>query len=352
MSSTEATSSTSNLDTARSLQAKLDAANLKILNAKTQFKSYKFEGIDDWPLGEETSRDPAIIASLVAAQISFLRKLKFQYLEQKAKDKYIKTIVSDIDDAPLVTAASNAELRLRNEGKKEILKAAKSRIAEKYQDIRTLAPLVEEDYLQTKALTEEASSLSQKILDARLALTRLRQAHPHPRLTIESANAQLDSQIAEMQDLDTELQQVNEKIAATKENIKTGAKEVERLRVEKAEAEKIASACKEEVEDARIFELYDWYTASLALHKSLLSLESSHSVSENELRLTYMIGQNSPSPREISITLLFLPNTRQLVAAQVQGVEIEIGDVIDSYVQSNDISGFLWAVLARARKAV
>lgn len=73
---------------------------------------------------------------------SFLRKLKFQYLEQNAKDKYVKTIVSD--DAPLITAASNEEIRQRNEEKKRNLKEIKVKLAEKQEDVRTLAPLVEE----------------------------------------------------------------------------------------------------------------------------------------------------------------------------------------------------------------
>lgn len=71
-----------------------------------------------------------------------MRKLKFQYLEQNAKDKYVKTIVSD--DAPLITAASNEEIRLRNEEKKRKLKEIKVKLAEKQEDVRTLAPLVEE----------------------------------------------------------------------------------------------------------------------------------------------------------------------------------------------------------------
>lgn len=80
----------------------------------------------------------------MAALQSFLRKLKFQYLEQNAKDKYIKTIVSDIDDAPLITPSTNEELRVLNEQKKEKLKVAKEKLAQKQQDIRTLAPLVEQ----------------------------------------------------------------------------------------------------------------------------------------------------------------------------------------------------------------
>jgi hypothetical protein len=73
-----------------------------------------------------------------------LRKLKFQYLEQYAKDKYIKTIVSDIDDTPFITAGTNEELRLANEAKKDKLREAKARLKEKQGDVQTLAPLVEQ----------------------------------------------------------------------------------------------------------------------------------------------------------------------------------------------------------------
>ena len=73
---------------------------------------------------------------------SYLRKLKFQYLEQNAKDRYVKSIVSDIDDAPIVTADDNDELLSTNAAKKEKLKIAKAKLAEIHQDIRTLSPLV------------------------------------------------------------------------------------------------------------------------------------------------------------------------------------------------------------------
>ena len=73
-----------------------------------------------------------------------MRKLKFQYLEQNAKDKYVKSIVSDIDDAPIVTAADNEQLAQINKEKKAKLKAAKDHLAEVQTNIRTLAPMVEE----------------------------------------------------------------------------------------------------------------------------------------------------------------------------------------------------------------
>jgi len=74
---------------------------------------------------------------------SYLRKLKFQYLEQNAKDKYVKSIVSDIDDAPIVTAEQNNKLASVNEEKKEGLKVAKRKLVDVQNDIRLLAPMVE-----------------------------------------------------------------------------------------------------------------------------------------------------------------------------------------------------------------
>ena len=68
------------------------------------------------------------------------------------------------------------------------------------------------DYNKARALAQEAVALTSKILDARLQLTRLRQAHPHPRLTVASANAQLDAQVEEMQKLDDELLAVDWRI--------------------------------------------------------------------------------------------------------------------------------------------
>lgn len=83
------------------------------------------------------------------------------------------------------------------------------------------------------------------------------------------------------------------------------------------------------------------FSASLDLHRSIMSLVSSDSPSENSLVLTYSIP-----PREVIITLVFIPNTRQLASAQVDGVdEMDVAEVVDSHVLRNDVSGLVAAVL-------
>lgn len=114
------------------------------------------------------------------------------------------------------------------------------------------------DYNKAKSLTTEASTLSQKILDARLALTRLRQSHPHPRLTVPKAEEQLDAQVMEMQEYDEKVSEVNERVASVKETVKEGSKEVERLRLRRAEVDKEVGSMEGGMDDGRVVGLYDW----------------------------------------------------------------------------------------------
>lgn len=71
-----------------------------------------------------------------------MRKLKFNYLEQSAKDKYIKTIVDD--EAEIITVDDNEALRRGNEEKKARLKEAKDSLAMRNDQVHELALDVEQ----------------------------------------------------------------------------------------------------------------------------------------------------------------------------------------------------------------
>lgn len=173
-----------------------------------------------------------------------------------------------------------------------------------------------------------------------------------------------------MQGLEDKLQTYNEDIDAVKEKVKAGAKEIERLRVERGEAEKMVKQSKSEEEDARVVRLYDWcvnlldhhslhcmhisrYTAALRLHRNLHSLASFTSPSENELHLVYDIHPTSADAvrQHVTIVLLFVPNTRQLGDIQVTGLpsNVDLSDVIGAHIQANDVPGLIAAVLEHAR---
>lgn len=146
------------LQASQALVNNLENAQLNLLrNAhKIQSPSDSMSG----DLEDIENRDPAIVKEEVENQTvwtvvlslpsllnllqSYLRKLKFQYIEQNAKDRYVKSIVSDIDDAPIVSEEDNRVLRNKNASKKEELRISKATLAEMQDNVRQLAPLVED----------------------------------------------------------------------------------------------------------------------------------------------------------------------------------------------------------------
>ena len=160
--------------------------------------------------------------------------------------------------------------------------------------ITVLASLSREyvDYLKTKGLAAEAVALAQSILDARLAITRLRQAHPFPRLTIPAAEEQLSLQVEDMQMLEDESQCVNEKIARVKDAIKESTVEIDRLRSEKADLDKEVATHNVEADDGRAVDLCDWCVRCAAF-LCAPGLETVHQV--------YIISSDPPNASQHAI---------------------------------------------------
>lgn len=182
---------------------------------------------------------------------------------------------------------------------------------------------------------------------------RLRQTNPHPRLTIPTATQKLDDQVVELQTLSDEVDLAKKKTRSVKEQVKNNALDIEQLRTRAAEAQRAVQALQLEEDDNRLVPLYDWYTASLSLHRSLLGLEESHSVSDNELNLVYSVGDDASA--RVSISLIFTPNTRELAGVDTGGFEelgIEVVDLVKGPLDMNDVAGLVALLLTRARAAV
>ena len=109
-----------------------------------------------------------------------------------------------------------------------------------------------------KEATDRAALLSQKIIEARTSLMLLRQTHPQPRLTIPLADDKLADQVTEMQTLSDQVQAIKQKGKAEKARVKSGALEVENLRIEAAEVEKAVETSQIDEDDSRLVPLYDW----------------------------------------------------------------------------------------------
>ena len=90
---------------------------------------------------------------------------------------------------------------------------------------------------------------------------------------------------------------------------------------------------------------------SLRLRGLLHSLVSFTSPFENELHLVYNLRSETAQQLQLTVVLLFVPNTRQLADVQVSGLseDNDLSDLIGAHVQSNDVPGLIAAILQRAR---
>lgn len=80
------------------------------------------------------------------------------------------------------------------------------------------------------------------------------------------------------------------------------------------------------------------------------SLESS---TDNEIRLSYKVDVPDQQTRIVSITLIFHPGTRQLASIDVTGIEdmnVDVTEIIDAHIPSNDATGAIAAILGRVRR--
>lgn len=177
-----------------------------------------------------------------------------------------------------------------------------------------------------------------------------------------------------MQALTDEMQVVEQKVHSVKGKLKSESLEMESLKSQRNEVEKSVKKSESGFNDDRRFvPLYDWsvisvfqlvsvnltylhrLTGSLMIHRSMQGLEVMEAISENELRLQYGVEDKHGRSRSISITLIFVPNSRKLAAANanVQGMEefaIDFSDIIEAHLQMNNIRGMLAAILARTRE--
>ncbi|VDB91376.1 unnamed protein product [Peniophora sp. CBMAI 1063] len=328
---------------AQALALSCEQAGLRIASASEEYRAHRFK--------EDKLGLPGALASDTSMKIKHMRRIKLKYLEVCAQDQYIKCIVAD--DPPEINDEDTEAVLEESMRTKATLKASKAALAEKYEDIRRLAPLVQDDYDKVTRAHQEASELASKELDTRLALVRLRRDHSGPRYTVASAEEKAAAQVQDMQTLELDLQRNKQRLAQYKERMKELYKEESRLRSERAQLEKkYGQRSGPSPEDAATRERY---LEMISTHCALDGLQSIHIAAENELRLTYDVvsREDYNAVRRIVIALIFIPNSRRLSHAVVEGFEedeLDVDALTSAYLNANDAPGLVDSVLNHGRQ--
>lgn len=245
------------VERAESLATQVEGTTLSLHTAQTDYSNYDFSTLPESTLAINRS-DPTVASQDVTASLTYLKKLKFHYTEQYAKGRYVRTVVSDAD--PGIDQKTHDDLQVSNRELKGRLKETKGQLALSFQQIREKAPVVEEAFNALQSSSAQARRLTQEILDAQLALSRLRASYPEPMLSVAAASAKADEQVEKMQEMENEVESMQAQIREMKEKNKAAMKELEQLKMERAQAEQELDSLKVEGdEDHRILGLYDWY---------------------------------------------------------------------------------------------
>ncbi|KAH8884248.1 hypothetical protein GQ53DRAFT_752311 [Thozetella sp. PMI_491] len=161
-------------------------------------------------------------------------KLRFSYVEQVTKEKFIRAIVGD---PPLIVSPQeNADLEAENAEAKAQLKALKTEVADMVRELeargRELSRKYERVQLETKRLRELPEAVAR--LEASIAKHKRAQDDPNLRpelnLPLAKTTALLDERRAKISELDRQLEQLNNQVPRKR-------KELERLQAELAPLE-------------------------------------------------------------------------------------------------------------------
>ncbi|WFD34211.1 hypothetical protein MCUN1_001048 [Malassezia cuniculi] len=196
----------------------------------------------DWDLYQDW---PGAIAQEEELLLDYFRKLKFIYLEQETKLRFLADLQDDPETGQEPQILSAADVAQRESECKRVkfqLAEAKARVNDLRSEIDAIADAMEAPWTQLKDKSSEASTLLAEIDDMELELARIKAAEgSHGAMTTAEAEEFLDAQILEMQEYDDKTTQTMRQVDTAKKSLNDALDQIDRLRVERSAAEKFAS---------------------------------------------------------------------------------------------------------------
>ncbi|QRV75928.1 hypothetical protein RhiJN_03943 [Ceratobasidium sp. AG-Ba] len=276
---------------------------------------------------------------LAIEEQEYVAKLKFRYVEQSAKEDFIKLLSSAPEDADMALLASETAEA------KSTLKAAKVRLDATFAQHRGLAEQIAREEARISKETEEAQAMAKEIVDMQLELARLRRDHPiAQRVTQSQAEQILDEQITQLQTLDEQLQSLSTECSTTRDALTSAHTSFDKLRPEAAaKAREVAERAAHGGRAAQEAEAQcAWHRSAIQLWKDLFDVESVRAVSNNELWLVY----NKP---RFTLALVFDHITHKFAGARLVDLDMNIAESVDLAITANNVPRLIRDILWRLR---
>ncbi|TKY86668.1 hypothetical protein EX895_004308 [Sporisorium graminicola] len=245
--------------------------------------------------------------------LDYFKKLKFIYLEQETKMRFMADIQDDLESGKEATVYSAAEVAERE----RVAKTLKTQLTDAKAEVRGLRKEVDaaadelfEPWHEVERDSREAELLIKEIGDMELELAKIR-AQSHGKggsvaaiagrdgpLTTSEAEEYCDTQVEEMTAVEAKTTNVRKAIEATKKDIVSSLRALDRINAERSLAEKFANEAKMGMgvdggRDLETERLCASHAATISLLRSLLGIDEIEAISANEIRITYKLPLDS-----------------------------------------------------------
>ncbi|KAF2839052.1 hypothetical protein M501DRAFT_1031206 [Patellaria atrata CBS 101060] len=201
-------------------------------------------GVSDVSADVLEKSTPGSIEADLAHYKELFSKLRFSYVEQLTKEKFLRAIISD--PPPIVEAAENAAFEARLGEEKAALKAQKMEVEEIVGELERKGRELSLRYESIQLRTEELAALPAKITDLNTTHNTLSSMIPSPALNpslslpLPATQSLLSQRRAELEVLDAELAAFEAAVPAKSRELEMLEAELRPLEVQKEALTKVA----------------------------------------------------------------------------------------------------------------
>ncbi|KAI0545607.1 hypothetical protein F4679DRAFT_458350 [Xylaria curta] len=228
---------------------------------------------------------PASLEADLTHYRELFAKLRFSYVEQVTKEKFIRAIVGD---PPLIVSPQeNVDLEKENLEAKATLKALKTEVADMVTELEKKAMDLSRKYERVKTETARLEELPEKLVELESAVTQLRttqasELDPNPELNLPLVKTQdlVAAKKRQRDELDRQLEQLQSQVPRKKKELERLHAELQPLETKRQNSMAAAKEAKRRKEAALggveddLEERGRWYRAAESGLKQMLEIGS------------------------------------------------------------------------------
>ncbi|CAO3681354.1 unnamed protein product [Umbelopsis vinacea] len=282
-------------------------------------------------------------------------KLKFNYLEQETKDRFLKSLVKD---PPMVVEQSdNWEIDRQNREEKQKLKAGKLETTTLKREIATVGKTLYDSFTDLSHKIKKTESVFSEVNEMEAELTKMSQeADKHSKLTVEEAKNIIDQQTHDFQDISNDMEKRRDTISELSWKIENLEHEIEQLESQKFTAESYAADAVRMANkrDPTVEDLTKWYLSIVTLCNNLYGLHDIKILSKTEILAVFSV-KSPVIPNEnklFHLNVMIDPVSNIVEDAESIDLDCDIQDIVGiskRLQQQDSLTYLLQSVYARIR---